>query len=181
MSSQIIPLKGRTDFQGSSRILATETIRVLSCDVWDTQLGPSARGRTLALAGIAAIFCRCRDDPAVAEDELVVAWQLLRAKTKREPFSGVERWPSTPVTLRQCASNRGQPAPAHGVSPNESIGGPLAISIPGTEAAVIQHFQEHALWAVCAGRSVSRCRRSGTRTNIDFRTYKACTHKNRDW
>ncbi len=42
----------------------------------------------LALAGIAAIFCRCRDDPALAEDELVVAWQLLRAKTKREPFSG---------------------------------------------------------------------------------------------
>jgi hypothetical protein len=28
MSSQNIPLKGGTDFQGSSRILATETIRV---------------------------------------------------------------------------------------------------------------------------------------------------------
>jgi hypothetical protein len=28
MSSQIIPLKGRTDFGGSSRILATETVRV---------------------------------------------------------------------------------------------------------------------------------------------------------
>ena len=41
MSSQIIPLKGRTVFQGFSRILATETIRVLRCDVWDTQLWPS--------------------------------------------------------------------------------------------------------------------------------------------
>jgi hypothetical protein len=60
MSSQIIPLKGRTVFQGFSRILATETIRVLSCDVWDTQLWPSLvpGGRMLALAGIAAIFGR---------------------------------------------------------------------------------------------------------------------------
>jgi hypothetical protein len=37
MSSRIIPLKGRADFRGSSRILATETIRVLSCGVTDTQ------------------------------------------------------------------------------------------------------------------------------------------------
>ena len=32
MSTQIIALKDRTVFQGFSRILATETIRVLSCD-----------------------------------------------------------------------------------------------------------------------------------------------------
>ena len=32
MSSQIIPLKGRADFRGSSRILATETIRVRAVD-----------------------------------------------------------------------------------------------------------------------------------------------------
>ena len=41
MSSQIIPLKGRTVFQGFSRILATETIRVLSCGAEEMQLGPS--------------------------------------------------------------------------------------------------------------------------------------------
>src|SRR5262245_37928365 len=51
------PLKGRTDFQGSSRILATETIRVRAATV-----GGAARaqcqdlGRMLALAGIAARF-----------------------------------------------------------------------------------------------------------------------------
>jgi hypothetical protein len=44
MSSQNIPLKGRTDLRGSSRILATETSRVLSCGIEDTQLGPSAAG-----------------------------------------------------------------------------------------------------------------------------------------
>jgi hypothetical protein len=40
------------------RIRATETIRR---DDGDTQLGPSARilGGMLALAGIAAMFCRC--------------------------------------------------------------------------------------------------------------------------
>jgi len=34
MSAQIIPLKGRTDLRGSSRILAAETIRV-----WAAPLG----------------------------------------------------------------------------------------------------------------------------------------------
>jgi len=37
-------LKGRTDLRGSRRILTTETIRVLSCGIGDTQLGPSAAG-----------------------------------------------------------------------------------------------------------------------------------------
>jgi hypothetical protein len=41
MSLQIIPLKGRTDFAGSSRILATD-YSPLSCGGGETQLGPSA-------------------------------------------------------------------------------------------------------------------------------------------
>jgi hypothetical protein len=39
MSSQNIPLKGRTDFRERSRILASR----LSCGVAETQLGPRAR------------------------------------------------------------------------------------------------------------------------------------------
>jgi hypothetical protein len=42
MSSQNIPLKGRTDFRESSRILATEAIRV-ELRRGETQLGPCAR------------------------------------------------------------------------------------------------------------------------------------------
>jgi len=50
-------------------ILANSSHRdysLLSCGGGDTQLGPSARilGGMLALAGIAAMFCRCQDDPA---------------------------------------------------------------------------------------------------------------------
>jgi hypothetical protein len=39
MSSQNIPLKARTDFRESNRILATETVPCVSCDV----LGYAAR------------------------------------------------------------------------------------------------------------------------------------------
>jgi hypothetical protein len=50
-----------------------------------------------------------------------------------------ERWPGTPITLAaRCASDRGQPAPARGV---QSVRAPLL-------------SEAHALWAVCAGRSV---------------------------
>jgi hypothetical protein len=51
------PLKGRTDFQGSSRILATETIRVRAATVGDAARAQCQDlGRMLALAGIAARF-----------------------------------------------------------------------------------------------------------------------------
>src|SRR5262245_33940322 len=51
------PLKGRKDFQGSSRILATETIRVRAATVGDAARAQCQDlGRMLALAGIAARF-----------------------------------------------------------------------------------------------------------------------------
>src|SRR5262249_61674948 len=64
MSPQNIPLKGRTDFRESSRILANRDYLRLSCGVRETQLGPNARmsaamlrgGRSIAeRAGIAAV------------------------------------------------------------------------------------------------------------------------------
>jgi hypothetical protein len=68
MSSQNIPLKGRTGFQESSRILATEAIRVWAAE-WGIRSSGRAPGlsraflrdvvielRIAEMAGIAAIF-----------------------------------------------------------------------------------------------------------------------------
>src|SRR5262249_28883394 len=55
MSPQNIPLKGRTDFRESSRILANRDYLRLSCGVRETQLGPNARMAAARLGGGGAI------------------------------------------------------------------------------------------------------------------------------
>src|SRR5260370_14904809 len=78
MSSQIIPLKGRTDFQESSRIPATETIHVFRCGIGDTQL----RGRSAADAS-SLTHPRCCDGGRPIGDARVA--QIPSAPAQRQP------------------------------------------------------------------------------------------------
>src|SRR6516225_5314139 len=102
MSSQNIPLQGRIDLCGSSRIPATETIRVRAATV-----GGAARpecqdlGRMLALAGIAAIFCRslsaCR-----------CPWHCRLVESEK-PTASPQRSPETQIDHRPDGLRRRPP------------------------------------------------------------------------
>jgi hypothetical protein len=56
MSSQIIPLKRRSDFRESGGILALGDRSRLSCGVEDMQLGPSAKAATMPARTIAETY-----------------------------------------------------------------------------------------------------------------------------